>query len=145
MVQIRQTTTVDGDRLRKIQQAALPEPWLEILDAALSGFPPLFVALEDHPVGYAIVMPGPEETTYLTELAVDPDEQRQGYGSALIETVSREQRTEGYNRLVLTVQAVDEGARAFYRQHGFEVCERLDDEYESGAGLLLARDLTALD
>ncbi|WP_336328293.1 GNAT family N-acetyltransferase [Halovenus sp. HT40] len=145
MVQIRQTTTVDGNRLREIQQAALPEPWPEILDAALSGFPPLFAALENRPVGYAIVMPGPEETAYLTELAVDPDEQRQGYGSALIETISRDQRTEGYERLVLTVQAVDEEVRAFYGQHEFEVCERLDDEYESGAGLLLARDLTALE
>ena len=145
MVQIRQTTAVDGARLREIQQAALPEPWPEILDAALSGFPPLFVAVEDRPVGYAIVIPGPEKTAYLTELAVDPDEQRDGHGSALVETISREQRTEGYERLVLTVQAVDEGARAFYRRHDFEFCERLDDEYESGAGLLLARDLTALE
>jgi ribosomal protein S18 acetylase RimI-like enzyme len=144
MVQITQTTT-DGDRLRKIQQAALPEPWPELLDTALNGFPPLFVAVEDHPVGYAIVMPGPEETAYLTELAVDPDEQRNGYGSALLETVSETQQSGGYERLVLTVRAVDEDTQAFYRQHDFEVCERLDGEYESGAGLLLVRDLTALD
>jgi ribosomal-protein-alanine N-acetyltransferase len=142
MVQITRTTTVDGARLREIQQAALPEPWPEILDSALSGFPPLFVAVADRPVGYAIVMPGPGETAYLTELAVDPGEQRTGYGSALVDAVSEDQRAEGYERLVLTVRVVDDGARAFYRQHGFEVCERLDDEYESGAGLLLARDLT---
>lgn len=144
MVQVTQTTAVDGDRLRKLQQVALPEPWPEILDAALSGFPPLFVALADRPVGYAIVMPGPEETVYLTELAVDPDEQRKGYGSTLVETISENQRATGYERLALTVRVVDEGARAFYQQHDFEVCERLDDEYESGAGLLLARDLTDL-
>lgn len=141
MVRITQATAVDDDRLRAIQQAALPEPWPEILEAALSGFPPLFVAVDDRPVGYAIVMPGHEKTAYLTELAVHPDEQRKGYGSALVETVSGKQQSEGYERLVLTVRVVDGGARAFYRQHGFEVCERLDDEYESGAGLLLARDL----
>lgn len=142
MVQITQTAAVDEDRLREIQQAALPEPWPEILNAALTGFPPLFVAVEDRPVGYAVVMPGDEETSYLTELAVDPDEQRNGYGSALIEALSEQQRAEGYERLVLTVRVVDEGAREFYHRHGFEVRERLDDEYESGAGLLLARDLT---
>jgi len=102
----------------------------------------LFVALDDEPVGSAIAMPGGEETAYLTELAVGPDEQRQGYGSALIEAVCDEQRADGYERLVLTVRAIDEGAREFYRAHGFEVCERLDDEYESGAGLLLAREFT---
>jgi ribosomal-protein-alanine N-acetyltransferase len=143
MVHVSQTTAVDGDRLSEMQKAALPEPWPELLDAALNGFPPLYVALDDEPVGYAIVMPGNEETAYLTELAVDPDEQREGYGSALVEQVSQGQREAGYERLVLTVRVVDEGARAFYRRHGFEVCERLDDEYESGAGLLLARDLTA--
>ena len=143
MVQITQTTA-DGERLREIQRAALPEPWPELLDAALNGFPPLFVASEDRPVGYAIVMPGPEETAYLTELAVDPDEQRNGYGSELLDAVWQAQKREGYERLALTVRVVDEGARAFYQRHGFEQEERLDDEYESGAGLLLVRDLTEL-
>jgi ribosomal-protein-alanine N-acetyltransferase len=144
MVEITQTTT-DGDRLREIQQAALAEPWPELLDTALNGFPPLFVAIEDSPVGYAIVMPGPEETAYLSELAVDPDDQREGYGSELLDTVFASQRNEGYERLALTARAVDEGSQAFYQKHGFELHERLEDEYESGAGLLLVRDLTALD
>jgi ribosomal-protein-alanine N-acetyltransferase len=143
MVQITQTT-VNGDRLREIQQAALPEPWPELLDAALNGFPPLFVASENRPVGYAIVMPGPEETAYLSELAVDPDNRRNGYGSKLLEAVSQAQRQDGCERLVLTVRAVDDGAREFYKRHGFEQEVRLDDEYETGAGLLLVRDLTEL-
>ncbi|MXR52363.1 GNAT family N-acetyltransferase [Halovenus sp. WSH3] len=142
MVRVRQTTAVDGDRLREIQAAALPEPWPELLDAALGGFPPLFVATETRPVGYGIVMPGPEETAYLTELAVAPDEQRKGYGSALLRHIAETQRSDGYERLALTVRAVDEGAKEFYREHGFETVERLPDEYDSGAGFLLVRDLT---
>ena len=141
MVEIAQTTAVDGEPLREIQQAALAEPWGELLDCALGGFPPLYVAVEDRPVGYAIVMPGPEETSYLTELAVAPDEQGQGYGSELFEYLCRDQREDGYERLALTVRVVDDEAREFYDSHGFEVEERLSEEYDSGDGLLLVRDL----
>lgn len=142
MVKITQATAVDGDRVREIQQRALPEPWPEILDAALGGFPPLFVAVDGEPVGYAIVMPGPEETAYLIEFAVAPGRQREGYGSALLETVIQEQQAEGYERLALTVRAVDDDAMRFYEQHGFETEERLPEEYSSGAGFLFVRDLS---
>lgn len=141
MVEISQTTAVDGDRLRAIQQDALAEPWRDVLDCALGGFPPLYVAVDEQPVGYAIVMPGPEETVYLTELAVDPDEHRQGYGSALLEFLCEDQRTDGYERLALTVRVIDDGARQFYDDHGFTVEEALPDEYEDGDGLLLVREL----
>jgi ribosomal-protein-alanine N-acetyltransferase len=141
MVELTRTTDIDGERLRAIQQAALAEPWGELLDCALGGFPPLYVALDDEPAGYAIVMPGPEETVYLTELAVAPDEQGQGYGSQLLEYLCRDQREEGYDRLALTVRVVDDRAREFYDSHAFTVEERLPEEYDSGDGLLLVRDL----
>lgn len=138
---VTRTTAVDGDRLRAIQQAVLAEPWRELLDCALGGFPPLYVAVADQPVGYAIVMPGPEDTVYLTELAVDPDEQRQGYGSELLEYLCEDQREDGYERLALTVRVMDDEAREFYNDHGFSVEEQLPDEYEDGDGLLLIREL----
>lgn len=141
MVEIARTTDVDGERLREIQQVALAEPWGELLDCALSGFPPLYVAADGRPVGYAIVMPGPEETVYLTELAVAPDKQRRGHGSALLESLCRDQRDDGYERLALTVRVVDSAAREFYDGRGFTVEERLREEYDSGDGLLLAREL----
>lgn len=141
MVEITRTAAVDGERLCEIQQAALAEPWGELLNCALGGFPPLYVALADEPVGYAIVMPGPEETVYLTELAVAPDKQGQRYGSRLLEYLCQDQREDGYDRLALTVRVVDTEARDFYYSHGFEVQERLPEEYNSGDGLLLVREL----
>jgi|APHM01.1.fsa_nt_gi Acetyltransferases len=141
MVEITRTTTVDGERLREIQQTALAEPWAELLDCALGGFPPLYVATDGCPVGYAIVMPGPEETAYLPELAVAPDEHRQGYGSRLLEYLCQDQREDGYDRLALTVRVVDGEAREFYDSHGFMLGEQLQDEYDGGDGLLLLKEL----
>lgn len=138
---VTRTTAVDGDRLRAIQENVLAEPWRELLDCALGGFPPLYVAVADRPVGYAIVMPGPEETVYLTELAVGPDEQRQGYGSELLEYLCDDQGEDGYERLALTVRVIDDDARQFYYDHGFSVEEQLPEEFEDGDGLLLIREL----
>lgn len=141
MVEIRNTTAVDGERLREIQQTTLAEPWPELLETALDGYPPLFVATDPDPVGYGIVIPGPEETAYVPELAIASDRQRSGYGTALVDTIGSAMRTEGYDRLALTARADDEDAQAFYRANGFTVEERLPEEYESGAGLLFVREL----
>jgi ribosomal-protein-alanine N-acetyltransferase len=103
----------------------------------------VYVAVDRRPVGYTIVIPGPESTAYLPELAVARDRQREGYGSALLEYVCGELAADGYRELRLSVLAGDERAGQFYADRGFERIERLPDEFERGDGVLLARDLGA--
>jgi len=114
-------------------------------------FPPVLLvatgATAEHahpvtPVGYALaVTDGDDATGYLAELAVEPGSQGEGHGSALLETLVERLRGSGVERLRVTVRVVDERARSFYRDHGFERTERLPDRYESGDGLLLERDV----
>lgn len=132
---IREATEADLPKLRAIQQTALDEPWPDLLSTAGPGSPLILVAVAPTPVGYAVAIPG-EMETYLAELAVEPDARRNGYGTALLDAVLA--RTTG--RLELTVQESDDGAREFYDSHGFEVSERLEGYYKSGAGLLLVRE-----
>jgi len=141
MIDLRRARQDDFDRLRQIQTTALAEPWPELLETAVGGYPPVYVAVDDRPVGYAIVIPGPETVAYLPELAVAPDRQREGYGSALLEYVCAELAGDGYDQLRLSVLAVDERARQFYDSCGFQRLERLPDEFERGDGILLATDL----
>ncbi len=141
MIEIRSGRPADHERLREIQQATLAEPWPEILETATAGGVPLFVAVDTVPIGYTIVVPGPEDVVYLPEIAIAPDRQREGHGSALLGAVCDELASDGYDELRLTAEASDERAREFYRQNGFEPIERLPDEYESGDGVLFARDL----
>lgn len=141
MIELRRGTQEDLDRLRQIQTTVLAEPWTELLESAVGGYPPVYVAVDHRPVGYAIVIPGPEDVAYLPELAVAPDRQREGYGSALLEYVCAELAADGYDRLRLSVLAADERARQFYDDCGFEQVERLPEEFERGDGLLLAKDL----
>jgi len=140
MVRIRPADPADLDRLREIQAAALAEPWPELLDTAVDGPLPVLVAEDDRPVGYAIVVSG-EGRVYVPELAVDPARQREGHGSALLAALCEHLRAEGHDALRLTVQATDDEARSFYREHDFEVVERVEDHFESGDGLVLERPL----
>jgi ribosomal-protein-alanine N-acetyltransferase len=141
MIEVRRGTGDDFDRIRQIQTTALAEPWPELLQSAVGGYPPVYVAADHQPVGYAIVVPGPEAVAYLPELAVAPDRQREGYGSALLEYVCTELAADGYEQLRLSVLVTDERARQFYDDAGFKEVERLPDEFERGDGLLLAKDL----
>lgn len=141
MLELRRGTRGDFDRLRQIQTTALAEPWPELLVSAVDGYPPVFVAVDHQPVGYAIVIHGPETVAYLPELAVAPVRHGEGYGSTLLEYVCEELAADGYDRLRLSVLASDERARQFYDDCGFEQVERLSDEFERGDGVLLSKDL----
>jgi len=138
MTAVRPGTPADRAALIRIQQATLAEPWPELLDTALSGPPPLFVADDEEPVGYAIAVSA-DERAYVPELAVHPDHQSEGHGSTLLSALFEE--FADHDEIRLTVRAVDERAQAFYRDHGFEQVDRIADHFESGDGLLFARPL----
>ena len=141
MVGIRRGEPGDEARLREIQAATLAEPWPELLSAALGGAPPIYVAVgpADEPLGYAIVVPDSESVAYLPELAVDPGRQGEGIGSELLDGVA--DRFPTHDELRLTVRAIDEEARSFYRENGFERRERLPGHFEESDGFLLVREL----
>ncbi|WP_123533733.1 GNAT family N-acetyltransferase [Halosimplex salinum] len=151
MTRVRPGETVDLPALRAIQTTVLAEQWDELLAVAPDGPPILLVAetertgavdAADTPVGYALaVTDGDDEACYLAELAVAPDSQGEGHGSALLDALTERCREIGVDDLRVTVREVDDRAREFYEERGFERRERLPDHYESGDGLLLVREL----
>lgn len=119
-------------------QAALADPAPELLSSMLARDGPgtVLVALAGGPVGYLVAVPGPE-AVYVPEIAVRPDRQGEGHGSALLSALFERATTE----VCLTVAATNSGARRFYERHGFEVAERIGDRFESGDGLVLVRPM----
>lgn len=148
MVRIREARPADASTINAIQRETLAAPWPELVDMALStsSLPDLawclIADMEGVPVGYALGIDG--DQCYLAEIAVDPDHRRNGYASALIETVI--DRTD-CEELWLTARVGDTDARAFYEHHGFEMIERLPGHFEPGDteeardGLLLSKRL----
>jgi len=159
MTRVRHARESDLPVLRGVQSATLAESWPDLLELGVRADPTLLVAepglplseggrppreggIAD-PVGYALaVTDGPEDVGYLAELAITPESQNQGHGSELLETLVALYRQKGVDRLRVTVRAVDDRARSFYRTQGFERRERLPDHYEEGNGFLLVRELS---
>lgn len=136
---VRRGRPDDLPRLRTIQAQTLAEPWPELLETAVEGQPPVYVVVTDRPVGYAIALTDGQHVVYVPELAVHPDYQRKGHGSALVSHLA--DAYAEFDELRLTVAADEDAARQFYEQHGFEQIDRLADNFESGDGLLLAKEL----
>lgn len=77
----------------------------------------VWVAETDRPVGFCSLT-----STWLDDLYVDPDAQRDGVGTALLE-VATSTRPQGFG---LWVFESNQPAREFYRRHGLVELERTD-------------------
>lgn len=133
MTRVRSGRPADLDALAPAQ-AALADPAPELLAGALTREGPTaaLVAVDGRPVGYLLAVPGPE-AVYVPEIAVRPDRQSEGHGSALLSALfERTDRT-----VHLTVAVENDRARRFYERHGFAVADRVADRFESGDGLVL--------
>jgi ribosomal-protein-alanine N-acetyltransferase len=155
---IRTARRADLPALRAIQAEALAEPWQELLTVAVDGPPILLVDADPDPVGYALCVASDgsgrqaetdeapadgsgDATAYLAELAVAAGYRGERRGSALLASLEDRLRASGYERLRLTVRAVDRRAISFYLDRAFERRDRLPDHYETGDGLLLGKPL----
>jgi ribosomal-protein-alanine N-acetyltransferase len=144
MPRVRAGEAADLPSLRRIQAAALAEPWPELLALAAGDGPKLRVVETRRPVGYAVVLTA-SRTAYLPELAVDPAAQGQGLGSRLLESVVDELAGEGTERVRLTARAADDRAQSFYEAHGFEAVDRVTEHFAAGDGVVYERRLRTGD
>jgi ribosomal-protein-alanine N-acetyltransferase len=140
MATVRPGTEADLPLLRRIQTAALTDPWPDLLDLALeNGGPELRVVDDGSPVGYVVAMTAAAPVAYVPELAVEPTRQGEGLGSALLESLLGELDDDGVGRVRLTARADDDRVRSFYRVHGFEPVDHVADHFEDGDGVVLQR------
>jgi [ribosomal protein S18]-alanine N-acetyltransferase len=93
-------------------------------------------------VGYAGLFHS-GETADVQTLAVVPDRQRHGVGTALLDGLVAEARRRGASELLLDVREDNVAAQAFYAHRGFEQLSRRRGYYANGRvdGLVLRRIL----
>ncbi|MDZ7746717.1 MAG: GNAT family N-acetyltransferase [Halobacteriales archaeon] len=64
----------------------------------------------------------------LFTLYVDPDHQREGVGTALLDAILETARTESIDRLRVGILSGNQRARSFFESHGFERIETVTTE-----------------
>lgn len=113
--------------LKSISLAQMAEAW----EAAI-GRPPLaefrvLVALADaRPAGFAAIGPSddpdahPGEDSLVAEFVIDPQFQRQGHGSRLLNAVADTLRADGFERATWWVRTTDDVLRRFVSESGWQ-------------------------
>ncbi len=92
-------------------------------------------------VAYAQPNPAADRLWYLTMIAVHPDSQRSGSGTALLSAVESELLAREQRLLLVETSALPayDSARQFYRQAGYDEKARVRDFHEDGDDMVLFR------
>lgn len=98
---------------------------------SLSGVTNLGVFKDEMLVAFAILYPwrDEKETVYIRLLAISPEEQKKGYGSALLNTIRNHLGTP-MNHIIADTRFIYSGAREFYKKRGFLETQTHDESLD---------------
>lgn len=91
---------------------------------------------DDEVVGYAITMLA-GDVVDLARIGVHPARQREGIARALLDQVVDQAETDGGERMLLEVSALNSEALAFYAATGFAQIDRRPRYYKDGSDALV--------
>jgi [ribosomal protein S18]-alanine N-acetyltransferase len=125
----------DLDCVASIEGRTYAFPWTlgNFRDSVLAGHDCVTCLSGEAIVGYFVLMiAGPE--SHLLNITIDRDEQRRGYGSALLDQVVRRARKAGSEQLLLEVRPSNGPAKRLYQRAGFRVVGVRKNYYPARAG-----------
>ena len=86
----------------------------------------------DAPVGFSVVIPGPDGAYELDGLFVEPDHMRRGIGRSLVEDACERARKAGAHRLEVTAGP----AQVFYEKLGFGIVGTVETRFAPAVRML---------
>lgn len=117
---LRQMVREDIEEVMRIERSIYPYPWSagNFTDSLNFGHVCKVAELDGAMVGYAVLMPAPDEAHLLT-IGIATGHQRMGLGAALLEKMMAIAREAGMQRVILEVRPSNTAALALYRKCGF--------------------------
>ncbi len=133
--EIRTLALNDLDRIVKIEHSAYPFPWSRgiFVDCMRVGYDCWGLQVRDLLVAYAIQTHAAGES-HLLNLCVDPEWQRSGYGSILLEHSICQATVKGCESMFLEVRPSNPAAIRLYARRGFVVVGERRNYYRAEKG-----------
>lgn len=137
----------DVEAVLAIENIVQPHPWTHgnFSDALRCGYHCVVEAVEHEIVSYAVLMPVLDEAELLT-IAVAANQQRKGWGRAMLQASVSWARAHNMRQIFLEVRVSNQSAIALYRSLGFVDIGLRRGYYPSARGredaLLMACKLT---
>lgn len=135
-----------GIALRPMSEADVPEvaaieasvqafPWTagNFADGLKAGYGGWVAHRQGRILGFSMTLYAPD-VSHLLVIAVAPEAQREGVGTALIRHCEKESRSRGIPAVLLEVRPSNANALAFYHRHGFEQIGIRKDYYPALGG-----------
>lgn len=144
---IRPMTEADVDDVCRVELASFPIPWSRdafVKEVTENNLAHYFVAeVRDHAIGYAgmwLIWDGAD----VTNVAVLPEYQGMGIGTALVKKMADTVRASGAQTLMLEVRRSNVVAQHVYEKLGFTVCGERKGYYEDNRedAILMELDVT---
>lgn len=136
----------DLRRVMDVERRAYQFPWTQgiFLDCLRAGYDCWAYFISDRLVGYGVCHSAAGEM-HLLNLTVDPEFQRQGIGSRMLQRFVELARRHGVDTVLLEVRPSNISALALYRKNGFNEVGMRKNYYPAENGkedaLILARVL----
>lgn len=125
----------DVQAVAAIEASVQAFPWTagNFSDGLKAGYSGWVAHWQGRVVGFSMTMYAPD-IAHLLVIAVTPEAQRAGVGTALIRHSEKEAAARGLSGLLLEVRPSNTGALAFYQRHGFEQIGVRKDYYPAVGG-----------
>ncbi|NLC35022.1 MAG: tRNA (adenosine(37)-N6)-threonylcarbamoyltransferase complex dimerization subunit type 1 TsaB [Alcaligenaceae bacterium] len=125
----------DVPEVAAIEAAVQAFPWTagNFADGLKAGYGGWVAHQHGRVIGFSMTLYAPD-IAHLLVLAVAPDAQREGVGTALVRHCEKEALARGLPDLLLEVRPSNLQALAFYRRHGFERIAIRKDYYPAPEG-----------
>jgi ribosomal-protein-alanine N-acetyltransferase len=136
MVKLRNSSLSDLERVREIDRISFPDrvPYSKkFLKGLFQNYPQGIVVVEKNKkiIGYTIGRPK-NSRAEIVSLAVEPDWQKRGIGTALTKFLIERFQKEEVKEAFLYVRTKNKQAISFYQELGFKVAKTLENFYRNG-------------
>lgn len=121
VLELRPMAEADLPAVMAIENAIYAFPWTQgnFRDSIAAGYSCWIYLRDGGLIGYAVLMPGPDEA-HLLNLSIAADCQGQGYGGLLLLRLRDIARARGARRMFLEVRPSNLAGLRLYVRHGFQ-------------------------
>lgn len=133
-VSFRPMQEADLPSVLATEQAAFSHPWTPgLFRDALSSYQCWLICLNGQPIGHGVLQLILDEA-HLLNITINPNQQGQGYGLALLTHLMDQAQTQGARDCYLEVRASNQAAYRLYERFGFNEIGRRPNYYPAAQG-----------
>ncbi|HUT82425.1 MAG TPA: ribosomal protein S18-alanine N-acetyltransferase [Candidatus Bathyarchaeia archaeon] len=139
-ISIRRVNINDFDKLTELSEKCFPGDEVPLIIKSLIDIEHFYVIenhLLDKIIGFVIFGIFSIKTAHLMILAVHPEYQRKGYGSALLEKTIETVKLSPIKLIRLEVKTTNLPAIKFYEKYGFKIATTIKNYYEDNSDAFL--------